>query len=66
MTNTALHRYLAACSDIKPTQRERLLRQSVSEDIVFINPEGESHGIRDLKEHKGRNGERVLSLALGP
>lgn len=43
--------YLGAYSDIAPTERERLLRQSVTDDVISINPEGESHGIGDLVKH---------------
>ena len=47
----AYDRYLAAYSDIEPAERERLLRRSVSEDILSVNPEGESHGISSLLAH---------------
>ncbi len=44
--------YLSAYSDILPTERERLLRQSVADDIVFSNPTGElGHGLGNLIEH---------------
>jgi hypothetical protein len=43
--------YLGAYSYIAPTERERLLRQSVAKDVISINPEGESHGISDLLKH---------------
>jgi hypothetical protein len=61
--------YLAAYSDIAPTERERLLRQSVTNDVMSINPEGESHGIVDLMKHieqfqKQKPGTRFKSNKL--
>lgn len=43
--------YLEAYNDIAVTERERLLRLSVTDDIVSINPKGESQGISGLMEH---------------
>ena len=55
MTNDALQRtynsYLDAYSDIEPVERERLLRQSVTDDVLSINPNGESHSLGNLMEH---------------
>jgi hypothetical protein len=61
--------YLGAYSDIEPTERERLLRQSVTDDVISINPEGESHGIGDLVKHieqfqKQKPGARFKSNKL--
>jgi|SRR5450631_1435796 hypothetical protein len=43
--------YLNAYGDIAADERERLIRQSVTNDVISINPEGESHGIDDLIKH---------------
>lgn len=43
--------YLGAYSDIEPTERERLLRQSVTDDIISVSPDGESRGFGNLVEH---------------
>jgi hypothetical protein len=53
-TDTLQHTYssyLGAYSDIAPTERQSLLRQSVIDDVISINPEGESYGIVDLVKH---------------
>jgi len=55
MPNDALQQtynsYLDAYNDIAPNERERLLRLSVSDDIVSTNPNGESHGLESLMDH---------------
>jgi len=43
--------YLGAYSDVEPTEREHLLRESVTDDVISINPEGESRGIGELVKH---------------
>jgi NAD(P)-dependent dehydrogenase (short-subunit alcohol dehydrogenase family) len=43
--------YLRAYSDVEPTEREHLLRESVTDDVISINPEGESRGIGELVKH---------------
>ena len=55
MTKDALQQtynsFLGAYGDIGSTERERLLRQSVTDDVISINPDGESHGFGNLVEH---------------
>ena len=55
MNKSTLHQvwafYLEAYSDIAPAERERLLRKSVSDDVVFTNPNGEGRGLANLLEH---------------
>ncbi len=55
MTSEAVRRtyegYLRAYGDIAPSERDRLLRHSVTDDVVSINPEGESRGISALIKH---------------
>ena len=56
MTNDSLQQlwksYLDAYADIPAAERERLLRQSVADDIVFSNPTGEEgQGFGNLVEH---------------
>jgi len=56
MTNDTVQQfwksYLDAYADIPTADRERLLRQSVADDIVFSNPTGEEgRGIGSLIEH---------------
>ncbi len=47
--------YLDAYGDVPATERERLLRQSAADDIVFSNPTGEeAHGLETLIEHVGQ------------
>jgi hypothetical protein len=43
--------YLDAYADIAPAERERLLRQSVSDDVGFTNPTGDGKGFSNLIEH---------------
>ncbi len=43
--------YLDAFSDIAADKRERLLRQSVTDDVVFTNPKGGGQGFVSLLEH---------------
>jgi hypothetical protein len=44
--------YMDAYAAISAAERERLLRQSVAEDVVFSNPTGEEgHGIAKLVAH---------------
>jgi hypothetical protein len=43
--------YLEAYNDIAANERERLLRLSVTDDIVSSNPNGESNGLVSLMEH---------------
>ena len=45
--------YLDAYADIAVAERERLLRQSVSDDIVFASPAQEGQGFGNLVEHIG-------------
>jgi hypothetical protein len=35
-----------------PAERERLLRQSVSDDVAFTNPTGDGKGFSNLIEHQ--------------
>ncbi len=55
MTNDTLQQtynsYLDAYNDIAVDERGRLLRQSVTDDVVFTNPSGESQGFGKLMEH---------------
>jgi hypothetical protein len=43
--------YLGAYADIAVAERERLLRQSVTDDIVFTSPAMEDRGFANLIEH---------------
>jgi hypothetical protein len=43
--------YLDVYADIPADERERLLRQSVTDDVVSTNPDGEIQGIGNLAEH---------------
>lgn len=43
--------YLRAYSDVAPTEREHLIRESVTDDVISINPEGESRSIGELVKH---------------
>jgi hypothetical protein len=43
--------YLGAYSDIGATERKRQLQQSVADDVISINPDGESRGFENLVEH---------------
>ena len=43
--------YLGAYSDIGATERKRLLQQSVTDDVISVNPNGESRGLDNLVEH---------------
>ena len=43
--------YLEAYGDVAPEERKRLLRQSVSEDVVSSNPGEELSGFEGLVEH---------------
>ena len=46
--------YLDAFGDVPAAERERLLRRSVADDIVFSNPTGEeSRGLESLIQHVG-------------
>ena len=44
-------RYLSAWSNVSSTERERLLRESVIEDVIFENPMQTRHGIPDVIAH---------------
>ena len=46
--------YQDAYADIAAAERERLLRQSVTDDVVFTNPTGEGQGFGNLVEHIGQ------------
>jgi hypothetical protein len=46
--------YLDAYSDVPADERERLLRQSVSDDVVFTGPKEEDQGFDKLVEHIGQ------------
>lgn len=43
--------YLAAWSDVPVEQRARMLRESVSEHVVFANPQQTRRGIDEVIEH---------------
>lgn len=43
--------YLAAWSDVPDEERARMLRESLSEQIVFANPQQIRHGIGEVIEH---------------
>ena len=43
--------YLDAFAAILPDEQERLLRSSVSEDVVYTNPGVEGRGLRNLLKH---------------
>ena len=43
--------YLDAYSEMATDERERLLRQSVTDDVVSTNPTGEVQGLANLMEH---------------
>jgi len=45
---------LDAYSDIPPDKRERLLRQSVTDDVVFTGPKEDDQGFGKLVEHIGQ------------
>src|ERR1700675_2878382 len=45
--------YLDAYADIAADERERLLRQSVTDDVVFTGPNEDSQGFGSLVEHIG-------------
>lgn len=55
MTNDMLQltydSYLGAYKDITVDERVRLLRQSVTEDVLFTNPNSEGQGFDRLMEH---------------
>ena len=40
--------------DIAPADRERLIRQTVSDDVVFFTPFAEGQGLGNLLEHVGQ------------
>ena len=47
--------YLDAYGDVPAAERERLLKQSAADDIVFSNPTGEeARGLETLVEHVGQ------------
>jgi hypothetical protein len=46
--------YLNTYSDIAASERERLLRQSVTDDVVFTGPNEEGQGFGNLVEHIGQ------------
>ncbi len=43
--------YLAAWSPVSDAERARMLRESLSEQIVFSNPMQTRHGLSDVAEH---------------
>jgi hypothetical protein len=43
--------YLDAYGNVSPEERKRLLRQSVSDDVVSANPAEESQGLDNLVAH---------------
>jgi hypothetical protein len=43
--------YLAAWSAVSDAERARMLRESLSEDIVFKNPLQTRHGLAEVTEH---------------
>ncbi len=43
--------YLDAYSNVSIEKRKRLLRQTVSDDIVSTNPSEEIHGLESLRAH---------------
>jgi hypothetical protein len=43
--------YQAAWANIAPEERERLLRQSVTDDVAFTTPTGEGQGFGTLVAH---------------
>jgi hypothetical protein len=45
--------YQDAWADIPVTDRERLLQQSVADDVVFTSPPNEGKGIGELVRHIG-------------
>lgn len=45
--------YQDAWADVTPVERERLLRQSVTEDVAFASPVAEGKGFAALLEHLG-------------
>ena len=45
--------YQDAWADVPAAERERLLRQSVAEDVVFTSPNAEGQGFGSLTEHIG-------------
>jgi hypothetical protein len=46
--------YLDAYSDIPADERERLLKQSVSDDVIFTGPREDDQGFDKLVEHIGQ------------
>ncbi len=46
--------YLDAYADIAAPERERLLRQSVADDVAFATPTGEGQGFDSLVAHVGQ------------
>lgn len=51
--------YLAAYGDVSAEERKRLLRESVSDDIVSENPSDEANGIDALIAHVERFQQRL-------
>lgn len=46
--------YLNAYGDVATAERERLLRQSVTDDVVFTGPNEDDQGFGKLVEHIGQ------------
>ena len=46
--------YLDAYSDVPANERERLLRQSVTDDVVFTGPQENDKGFDKLVQHIGQ------------
>ena len=51
--------YQDAWADIAVDERERLLRQSVTDDVIFTAPPYEGHGLGELVKHMEQFQEQV-------
>ncbi|MGV2290758.1 hypothetical protein AAHK20_18730 [Trinickia sp. YCB016] len=58
--------YLDAYADIAVADRERLLRQSVTDDIVFSSPALEDQGFANLVEHTSHFQQRFPGAYFKP
>jgi hypothetical protein len=45
--------YQGAWADVADGERERLIRQSVAEDVTYTNPQAEGQGLENLLKHVG-------------
>lgn len=57
--------YLAAWGAVSAAERERMLRESCAENIVFANPTQTRHGLTDVIEHLAAFQERFPGGGFG-